>query len=79
MTTFNLPSQPEVLLMQIFNVQGMTCGHCVRAVTQAIKGEDPAADVQVDLEKGLVSVSSKLAAEQVIGLIEEEGYRAKVG
>jgi len=64
--------------MQTFNVQGMTCGHCVRAVTNAIKGEDPAADVQVDLAKGEVAVQSQLAAERVIGLIEEEGYSAKI-
>ena len=63
--------------MQVFNVQGMTCGHCVRAVTHAIKGEDPAADVQVDLAKGEVRVQSQLAAEQVVGLIEEEGYSVK--
>jgi len=64
--------------MQVFNVQGMTCGHCVRAVTNAIKGEDPAADVQIDLAKGEVRVQSQLASERVIGLIEEEGYSAKV-
>lgn len=63
--------------MQVFNVQGMTCGHCVRAVTNAIKGEDPAADVQVDLAKGEVAVQSQLPAEQIIGLIVEEGYTAK--
>ncbi|WP_110946499.1 heavy-metal-associated domain-containing protein [Pseudomonas bohemica] len=63
--------------MQVFNVQGMTCGHCVKAVTNAIKGEDPDADVQVDLAKGEVSVQSQLAAERVIGLIEEEGYSAE--
>lgn len=65
--------------MQVFNVQGMTCGHCVKAVTHAIKGEDPAADVQVDLAKGEVNVQSQLSAEQVIGLIEEQGYSAKAG
>lgn len=64
--------------MQVFNVQGMTCGHCVRGVTEAIKAQDPTADVQVDLGKGEVSVSSKLAPEQVINLIEEEGYSAKI-
>lgn len=64
--------------MQNFNVQGMTCGHCVRAVTNAIQGEDPQAQVQIDLAKGEVSVQSHLAAERVIGLIEEEGYSAKV-
>jgi copper chaperone len=64
--------------MQVFNVQGMTCGHCVRAVTNAIKGEDPAAEVQVDLSKGEVRVQGQLAAEHIIGLIVEEGYSAHV-
>lgn len=63
--------------MQVFNVQGMTCGHCVRAVTNAIKGEDPAAEVQIDLAKGEVAVQSQLPAEQIVGLIVEEGYTAK--
>lgn len=63
--------------MQVFNVQGMTCGHCVRAVTTAIKAEDPGAEVQIDLAKSEVRVQSQLAVEQVIGLIEEEGYSAK--
>jgi len=64
--------------MQIFNVQGMTCGHCVKAVTHAIKTDDPSADVQIDLAKGEVSVQSVLASDRLIGLIEEEGYRAKL-
>ncbi|HEY0288225.1 MAG TPA: cation transporter [Pseudomonas sp.] len=63
--------------MQTFNVQGMTCGHCVKAVTEAIKGDDPSAQVQVDLVKGEVKVQSVLTADRVIGLIEEEGYSAK--
>ncbi|WP_268798123.1 heavy-metal-associated domain-containing protein [Pseudomonas huanghezhanensis] len=64
--------------MQLFNVQGMTCGHCVKAVTNAIKTEDPSADVQIDRAKGEVGVQSVLATEQVIGLIKEEGYSAKL-
>ncbi len=31
--------------MQNFKVSGMTCGHCVRAVTEAVKDVDPAASV----------------------------------
>ena len=31
---------------QTFNVQGMTCGHCERAVTQAVKTVDPPAEVR---------------------------------
>ena len=63
--------------MQIFNVQGMTCGHCVKAVTNAIKTDDPSADVQIDLARGEVSVQSVLANDRLIGLIEEEGYSAR--
>lgn len=64
--------------MQVFNVQGMTCAHCVRAVTSAIQEQDPMAQVQVDLAKGEVRVQSQLVPEQVAGLIEEEGYTATV-
>ena len=65
--------------MQLFRVQGMTCGHCVRAVTQAIIGDDPAADVNVDLSSGRVQVNSALSAERIIELIAEEGYQASLG
>ena len=64
--------------MQVFKVQGMTCAHCVRAVTSAIQGQDPTAQVQVDLAKGEVKVQSQLEAEKVVGLIEEEGYTAHI-
>lgn len=60
--------------MQVFKVQGMTCAHCVRAVTSAIQGQDPTAQVQVDLAKEEVKVQSQLGAEQIVELIEEEGY-----
>lgn len=64
--------------MQRFNVQGMTCGHCVKAVTTAIKDRDPSALVQVDLPTGEVIVESDLTGEQVIGLMGEEGYQAQI-
>ncbi|BAU76747.1 heavy-metal-associated domain-containing protein [Metapseudomonas furukawaii] len=64
--------------MQVFKVQGMSCGHCVRAVTQAVQALDPAAEVQVDLASGEVRVSSRLADGQVLEAIREEGYAAEV-
>lgn len=60
--------------MQVFNVKGMTCGHCVRAVTQAVVAQDPAATVEVDLAAGEVKVQSQLPRPQVAQLITEEGY-----
>jgi Copper chaperone len=64
--------------MQIFSVEGMTCGHCVRAVTQAVQSQDPAASVKVDLAAKEVGVESRLSVEEVISLISEEGYSAKL-
>lgn len=64
--------------MQLFTVQGMTCGHCVRAVTEAIKNDDPAAEVHVVLASKQVKVQSSLSPEQIIGLIGEEGYQAQL-
>ena len=63
--------------MQVFKVQGMSCGHCVRAITQAVQARDQAADVQVDLAAGEVRVASRLAEEQVLEAIREEGYEAR--
>ena len=64
--------------MQVFNVQGMSCGHCVKAITQALQAKDPAASVRVDLAAKEVGGESALTTEQVIAAISEEGYEAKV-
>ncbi|EUB71875.1 Heavy metal transport/detoxification protein [Pseudomonas sp. GM41(2012)] len=64
--------------MQVFNVQGMSCGHCVKAITQALQAKDPAASVRIDLAAKEVGVESALSADQVIAVITEEGYPAKV-
>ncbi|MBY8929952.1 heavy-metal-associated domain-containing protein [Pseudomonas sp. Wu6] len=60
--------------MQIFNVEGMTCGHCVRAVTQAVQSQDADAEVTVDLAAKQVRVQSQLEREAIAQLIKEEGY-----
>jgi copper chaperone len=64
--------------MQVFKVQGMSCGHCVKAITQALQAQDPAASVRIDLAAKEVGVESALTADQVIALITKEGYEANV-
>ena len=64
--------------MQVFNVQGMSCGHCVKAITHAVQAKDPAANVRVDLAAKEVGVESSLSPEQVIEVISEEGYPVKL-
>ncbi|MDE2047714.1 MAG: heavy-metal-associated domain-containing protein [Betaproteobacteria bacterium] len=61
-------------MLQQFNVQGMTCGHCARAVTQAVHQVDPVAEVKVDLPHGQVSVQSDQPREAIARAIREEGY-----
>ena len=61
-------------MQQILNVQGITCGHCERAVTDAVKGVDPTALVKTDRASGTVEVESDSAREALAKAIVEEGY-----
>jgi copper chaperone len=56
-------------------VEGMSCAHCVRAVTGAIRARDPGAFVEVDLDAGQVRTNTALAREIVAAALEKEGYR----
>ena len=60
---------------QSFQVQGMTCGHCANAVTQAVRSVDPQAEVKVDLASGKVDVQSQQDHGAIAQAIEEEGYK----
>lgn len=59
---------------QIFEVTGMTCGHCEKAVTRAIKQLDPAAEVTIDRAQNKVEVQSNKPREDLAKAIVEEGY-----
>ena len=59
-----------------YQVKGMTCGHCVSAVTEELRRVDGVSDVEVDLASGNVTVSSDapLEAEAVRAAVDEAGY-----
>lgn len=59
-----------------FNVLGMTCGHCVSAVTMELSLVPNVTAVDVDLEAGRVTVTSEIALDesQVSTAITEAGY-----
>ncbi len=59
---------------QTFQVTGMTCGHCEKSVTRALKQVDPAADVKIDRSKNLVEVQSQQPREALARAIADEGY-----
>lgn len=60
----------------VYSVKGMTCGHCVSAVSTEIGKLDGVAGVEVDLATGAVTVSSTTPLEtaQVAAAVEEAGY-----
>lgn len=59
-----------------YTVSGMTCGHCVNAVTSEIGQLPGIDDVRVDLGSGTVTVTSQapLDAAAVTAAVEEAGY-----
>ncbi|MFM0522827.1 MULTISPECIES: heavy-metal-associated domain-containing protein [Caballeronia] len=60
--------------MTEFEVQGMSCQHCVAAVTRSIQEIDPQAQVRVDLERGTVAVESGKSSDALKEAIDEAGY-----
>jgi copper chaperone len=61
--------------MLTFTVPNMTCGHCVRSITQAVQAADPAAQVQADVPAHQVQVETALSHEVVTAVLTEAGYQ----
>ena len=59
---------------QTFTVTGMTCGHCEKAVTQALQQVDPQAQVVIDRSHNSVQVQSNQPRQALAAAIAEEGY-----
>lgn len=65
--------------MIAFEVKDMTCGHCVSAITQALKAVDGRADVKIDLTRHRVEITAATASAAALGdAIREAGYTPEV-
>jgi len=60
----------------VWTVQGMTCAHCVAAVTEEVSAIPGVSDVAVDLASGTVTVTAEPApsADAVAAAVDEAGY-----
>jgi len=58
-------------------VSGMTCGHCVSAVSRAVRAVPGAEHVAVDLDRGEVTVQGNPDPSAVRAAIAEEGYEVQ--
>ena len=61
-------------MKQVFDVEGMSCNHCAKAVTQALRQVDPQAQVQVDLAGKKIEVESAQPRQALAQAIADEGY-----
>lgn len=56
-------------------IEGMTCGHCVRAVEQALRALPGVTRVEVELDHARVEADDAVARDALVRAIEEEDYR----
>jgi copper chaperone len=57
-------------------VTGMTCGHCVAAVTKALQKVPGVEAADVSLEKAQALVKGNADAQALIAAVKAEGYEA---
>jgi copper ion binding protein len=59
-----------------WTVTGMTCGHCVKAVTDEVSAIDGVDTVEVDLDTGavVVTAATEPTREQMAAAVDEAGY-----
>ena len=60
--------------MLTLSVTGMTCEHCVKAITRAVRAVPGAGKVAVDLDHATVSIEGSPEPQAVRAAIVEEGY-----
>jgi len=60
--------------MYELKVEGMSCGHCVGAVTKSVQAVDAGAKVEVDLPTQKVLVNSSAPLEEIKAAVVDAGY-----
>jgi copper chaperone len=65
----------SAITMQIlFSIPDMSCGHCVRAITEAVQAADAQAQVHADLARHEVQVETTAPREVLAAQLTEAGY-----
>ncbi|MGM9485354.1 heavy-metal-associated domain-containing protein [Roseateles sp. NT4] len=60
--------------MHSFILPDMSCGHCVAAITEALKAADDQARIDIDREARTASVESALPRATLAAALTEAGY-----
>lgn len=62
--------------MLTLQIPTISCGHCVRAITEAVHELDPAARVDVDIARKQATIDTSAATAAVLARLDEEGFAA---
>lgn len=62
----------------VFKVEDMTCGHCVKTITNAVQAAFPNAQVSTDLSSHQVTVTGGGDPQKVADIIKDEGYTPQI-
>ena len=57
-----------------FHLPDMSCGHCVAAITEAVKAADAQARVDIDREAKTAQIDSALPRQTLAAALAEAGY-----
>lgn len=60
--------------MLVIKVKGISCGHCVSAITKALAELDKTAKIQIDKASQTVRFNGDADQEEVVLAIQEAGY-----
>jgi copper chaperone len=60
--------------MQLFKVEGVSCGHCVQSISQALTALAPALQMTLDITTGELRVDDSLSVTQVNTALAALGY-----
>jgi copper chaperone len=64
--------------METYEIKGMTCDHCVRAVERALAKVPGVAGVRwVDLDRGVAQIEGSPDEQAVLTAVRDEGYQAR--
>ena len=64
----------------VLRIQGMSCGHCAKTVTQALESVDGVTKADVDLAGGQAVVEyeeTQTSPGALVGAVMDEGYTAE--
>jgi copper chaperone len=64
----------DISIMIELTLPTMTCGHCVRTVTETVQRVDAGAQLKIDLPAHQVRIESNVPAATFMAALTEEGY-----